>query len=81
ITGDTELPPVQKFGVPTDKIPEGCTGTGDPDNGEGTVTPPSDVEPGISVDIPVRVPYTDGSTEDTTVKVTVTPKEALDNTP
>ncbi|REI12829.1 cell surface protein, partial [Staphylococcus felis] len=80
-TGDTELPPGTKFEVPTDKIPEGWTVTVDPDNGEVTVTPPAGAEPGTSVDIPIKVTYPDGSTEETPVKVTVTPNQAQENTP
>ncbi|REI11082.1 hypothetical protein DOS66_04345, partial [Staphylococcus felis] len=69
-TGSTVLPPGTTFEVPTDKIPEGWTVTVDSDNGEVTVTPPADAEPGTSVDIPIKVTYPDGSTEETPVKVT-----------
>ncbi|REH80239.1 YPDG domain-containing protein, partial [Staphylococcus felis] len=61
-TGDTELPPGTKLEVPTDKIPEGWTVTVDPDNGTVTVTPPADVEPGTSVDIPMKVNNQVGNT-------------------
>ncbi|REH87875.1 hypothetical protein DOS63_00545, partial [Staphylococcus felis] len=78
-TGDTELPPGTKFEVPPTRIPEDGTVTVDPDNGEVTVTPPADAEPGTSVEIPVKVTYPDGTTEAATVKVQVTQKEAQDN--
>ncbi|WP_409327404.1 YPDG domain-containing protein [Staphylococcus pseudintermedius] len=46
-------------------IPEGWTAEVDPDNGTVTVTPPADATPGTSVDIPVKVTYPDGSSENT----------------
>ncbi|REH84550.1 hypothetical protein DOS63_06485, partial [Staphylococcus felis] len=80
-TGDEELPPGTKFEVPTDKIPEGWTVTVDPINCEVTVTPPADAERGKSVDIQVKGTYTDGSTEETPVKLTGTPNQSQENTP
>ncbi|WP_425314529.1 YPDG domain-containing protein [Staphylococcus aureus] len=41
-----------------------------------SVTPPADVTPGTKVDIPVKVTYPDGSTEETPVKVTIIPNDA-----
>ncbi|REI06279.1 hypothetical protein DOS65_00265 [Staphylococcus felis] len=76
-----ELPPVPKFVVPPAGIPEDFTVTVYPYNGTVTVTPPSYAEPGTSVDIPVKVSYPGGSTEETPVKVTVTPNKAQENTP
>ncbi|REH78635.1 hypothetical protein DOS57_04400 [Staphylococcus felis] len=55
--------------------------THDDDRGTGTITPPEGEEPGRSVDIPMKVTYPDGSTEETPVKVTVTPNQAQENTP
>ncbi|MDF0193342.1 YPDG domain-containing protein, partial [Staphylococcus pseudintermedius] len=61
--------------------PEGWTAEVDPNNGTVTVTPPADATPGTSVDIPVKVTYPDGSSEETPAKVTVVPNDAQDNTP
>ncbi|REI29316.1 hypothetical protein DOS79_04580, partial [Staphylococcus felis] len=71
-TGDEELPPCTKLEVPPTSVPEDWTVTVNPDNGEVTVTPPADAEPGTSVDIPIKVTYPEGSTEETPVKETVT---------
>ncbi|WP_425314530.1 YPDG domain-containing protein [Staphylococcus aureus] len=54
--------------MPKDRVPEGWTVTVDPD-GKVSVTPPADVTPGTKVDIPVKVTYPDGSTEETPVKL------------
>nr|WP_232011957.1 YPDG domain-containing protein [Staphylococcus condimenti] len=79
--GDNDLPQGTKFSVDPKDIPEGWTVTVDPDTGDVTATPGKDVEPGTSVDIPVKVTYPDGSEEQTPAKVTVVPTDADDNTP
>ncbi|REI31554.1 hypothetical protein DOS79_00095 [Staphylococcus felis] len=79
-TGDEELPPGTKFEVPPTSVPEDWTVTVDPDNGTMTVTRPADAAPGTRVDIPVKVTYPDGSTEETPGKVRVTPNQAQENT-
>ncbi|EJO7194700.1 YPDG domain-containing protein, partial [Staphylococcus pseudintermedius] len=80
-TGDTTIPPGSQYEIPTGGVPEGWTAEVDPNNGTVTVTPPADATPGTSVDIPVKVTYPDGSSEETPAKVTVVPNDAQDNTP
>ena len=79
-TGDESLPPGTTFEVPEGNIPPGYTVTVDP-NGNVTVTPPTDATPGTSVDIPVKVTYPDGSTEEVPVKVGIVPNDAQSNDP
>ncbi|MBF0774553.1 YSIRK-type signal peptide-containing protein, partial [Mammaliicoccus sciuri] len=79
--GDQDLPPGTTFEIPEGSVPDGWTATVDPNTGAVTVTPPADAEPGTKVDIPVKVKYPDGSTDDTSVSVTVKPNEAQDNDP
>ncbi|MCG7340852.1 YPDG domain-containing protein [Staphylococcus auricularis] len=79
-TGDETLPPGTTFEVPEGSIPSGYTVTVDP-NGNVTVTPPTDATPGTSVDIPVKVTYPDGSTEEVPVKVGIVPNDAQSNDP
>ncbi|MCJ0936197.1 YPDG domain-containing protein, partial [Mammaliicoccus sciuri] len=55
--------------------------TVDPNTGAVTVTPPADAEPGTTKEIPVKVKYPDGSTDDASVSVTVKPNEAQENEP
>ncbi|PNZ34943.1 YPDG domain-containing protein, partial [Staphylococcus lutrae] len=81
-TGDTTIPTGSRFEVPGgSNIPTGWTATIDPNTGAVTVTPPADATPGTSVDVPVTVTYPDGSTDTTTVRVTVDPNDAQENTP
>ncbi|REH81286.1 YPDG domain-containing protein, partial [Staphylococcus felis] len=80
-TGDEELPPGTKFEVPTDKIPEGWTVTVETDNGEVTVTTPADAATGTSVETSAESTVYKRPTEETPVKVTVTPNQAQENTP
>ncbi|WP_204236718.1 YPDG domain-containing protein, partial [Mammaliicoccus sciuri] len=79
--GDSTLPSGTTFEIPEGSLPEGWTATVDPNTGAVTVTPPADAEPGTTVDIPVTVKYPDGSTDDTSVSVTVKPNEAQENEP
>ena len=79
-TGDETLPPGTTFEVPEGSIPSGYTVTVDP-KGNVTVTPPTDATPGTSVDIPVKVTYPDGSTEEVPVKVVIIPNDAQSNIP
>ena len=79
-TKDPDLPTGTQFEGPKD-IPDGWTVDVDPNTGKVTVTPPADVDPNTSVDIPVTVKYPDGSTDTTNAKVTVTPNDAQDNDP
>ncbi|MEB6570674.1 YPDG domain-containing protein [Staphylococcus auricularis] len=79
-TGDETLPPGTTFEVPNGSVPPGYTVTVDP-NGNVTVTPPADATPGTSVDIPVKVTYPDGSTEEVPVKVGIVPNDAQSNEP
>ncbi|MEB6121161.1 YPDG domain-containing protein, partial [Mammaliicoccus sciuri] len=52
-------------------IPEGWTASVDPNTGVVTVTPPADATPGDKADIPVKVKYPDGSSDDASVPVKV----------
>ncbi|MDT0744505.1 YPDG domain-containing protein, partial [Mammaliicoccus sciuri] len=79
--GDTELPTGTTFEIPEGSVPDGWTATVDPNTGAVTVTPPADAQPGTTKEIPVKVKYPDGSTDDTSVSVTVKPNEAQDNDP
>ncbi|HEC2215752.1 TPA: YPDG domain-containing protein, partial [Staphylococcus delphini] len=76
-TGDTSIPPNTKFEIPPNtNLPNGWTAEVNPNTGVVTVTPPADATPGTSVDVPVKVTYPDGSSEETPAKVTVDPNQA-----
>ncbi|WP_323707600.1 YPDG domain-containing protein [Mammaliicoccus sciuri] len=79
--GDSDLPPGTTFEIPEGSVPDGWTATVDPNTGAVTVTPPADAQPGTTAEIPVKVKYPDGSTDDTSVSVTVKPNEAQENEP
>ncbi|BCU51644.1 hypothetical protein JCM2421_04160 [Staphylococcus auricularis] len=79
-TGDTDLPDGTHFDGPSE-VPEGWDVDVNPDDGTTTVTPPADVNPGTEIEVPVKVTYPDGTTEDVPVKVTVSPNDAQSHTP
>ncbi|REI19549.1 hypothetical protein DOS77_11915 [Staphylococcus felis] len=54
-TGDTQLPPNTRFEITQGGVPSGWTVTVNPNNGTVTATPPSDAEPGTSVDLTFKV--------------------------
>ncbi|WP_025905844.1 YPDG domain-containing protein [Mammaliicoccus sciuri] len=81
-TGDTDLPPGTTYEIPEGaNIPEGWTATVNPNTGVVTVTPPANAYPGDKADIPVKVKYPDGSSDDTSVPVKVVSNQANDHTP
>ncbi|WP_239756460.1 YPDG domain-containing protein, partial [Mammaliicoccus sp. Q-M60] len=81
-TGDNTLPPGTTYEIPEGaKIPDGWTATVDPNTGVVTVTPPDNASNGDSANIPVKVKYPDGSSDDTTVPIKVVTNQAEDHTP
>ncbi|WP_239774744.1 YPDG domain-containing protein, partial [Mammaliicoccus sp. N-M50] len=81
-TGDNTLPPGTTYEIPEGaKIPDGWTATVDPNTGVVTVTPPDNSSNGDSANIPVKVKYPDGSSDDTTVPIKVVTNQAEDHTP
>ncbi|PNZ35389.1 YPDG domain-containing protein, partial [Staphylococcus lutrae] len=81
-TKDPNLPSGTTFEIPPNTtIPAGWTAEVDPNTGVVTVTPPADATPGTSVDIPVKVTYPDGSSEETPVKVTVDTPDSGNHNP
>ena len=75
-----EVPDGTHFEKPSD-IPEGWDVDVDPNDGTTTVTPPADAQPGDEANIPVKVTYPDGSSEDAPAKVTVKDTEANQHDP
>ncbi|WP_421668519.1 Rib/alpha-like domain-containing protein [Staphylococcus felis] len=55
--------------------------TVDPNHRPVSATDPANAEPGTSVDIPVKVTYTDGSVHNTTTNVRVVLNDSQENTP
>ncbi|MFV5939110.1 YPDG domain-containing protein, partial [Mammaliicoccus sciuri] len=81
-TGDTDLPAGTTYEIPDGAdIPDGWTATVDPNTGVVTVTPPANASNGDIANIPVKVKYPDGSSDDTTVPVKVVSNQANDYTP
>ncbi|WP_176746779.1 YPDG domain-containing protein, partial [Staphylococcus sp. HMSC065E08] len=75
------LPDGTTFSVDPEDVPEGWEVKVDPKTGDVTATPGKDVEPGTSVDIPVKVTYPDGTSETAPIKVSVTPTDADNHNP
>ncbi|WP_341462596.1 fibrinogen-binding adhesin SdrG C-terminal domain-containing protein, partial [Staphylococcus auricularis] len=75
-----KVPENAKYEVIQNKLAEGWKAVVD-ESGKLTVTPSKEIAPGTSEDIPVKVTYSDGTSDEVSGKVTVVSNLADDNNP